>query len=534
MAIPTWSPRESITRQEQFLLKRLERNRKLFGFLRLHRQELFDEGFQAELASMYRDTGAGKDPKPPAMLAMALLLQAYVGASDADAVELTLVDLRWQMVLDCLSSQEPAFSQGTLFDFRERLIAHDMDRRLLERTRELAHRTKGFDAKKLPKTLRIAIDSAPLEGAGRVEDTFNLLGHAARKVVDCAAALLDWSKERVCREAGVPMVLEPSIKAALDVQWSDPEQKAIALERLVSQLDGLERWLARRLPDDVERPPLHDHVETLRQLRAQDLEPDPKGGGARIREGTAPDRRISIEDPDMRHGRKSKTKLFNGYKRHIATDLDEGLVLACAVLPANRPEDEAVPALRQDLAEQFIEPDQLYIDRGYINSPLVADVLARRGSIICRPWVQPNRGLFTKDDFQINLRALTVRCPAGQVRPFRLGHTVEFDRDTCNACSLRSQCTTSARNRGRMLRIAEDELLQERLRRAAATTRGRQSLRKRTAVEHRLAHVTRRQGARARYRGQRKNLFDLRRSSAVVNLEAIQHRATVATQREAA
>ncbi len=47
--------------------------------------------------------------------------------------------------------------------------------------------------KQLPKSLRIAIDSSPLEGAGRVEDTFNLLGHAARKVVECAAAALQLS-----------------------------------------------------------------------------------------------------------------------------------------------------------------------------------------------------------------------------------------------------------------------------------------------------------------------------------------------------
>jgi hypothetical protein len=399
-----------------------------------------------------------------------------------------------------------------------------MDQRLLERTRELAHRTKGFDAKKLPKTLRIAIDSAPLEGAGRVEDTFNLLGHAARKVVDCVAVLLDWSKERVCREAGTPMLLEPSIKAALDVQWSDPDQKPIALERLVAQLDRLESWLAGRLPHEIERPPLREHIETLRQLRAQDLEPDPDGGGTRIREGTAPDRRISVEDPDMRHGRKSKTKLFNGYKRHIATDLDEGLVLACAILPANRPEEEAVPALRADLEEQFLEAGELYIDRGYINSPLVAEVLARRGEVICRPWVAHNHGLFTKDDFRINLRDLVVTCPAGQVQPFELGLTLEFDKDTCGACALRSRCTKATGKHGRLLRIADDELLQERLRRAAATRRGRQRLRERTAVEHRLAHVTRRQGRRARYRGQRKNLFDLRRASAVVNLETIHRR----------
>jgi len=39
---------------------------KLFAFLRDHRHELFDDGFQAELEAMYRDTGAGREPVPPA------------------------------------------------------------------------------------------------------------------------------------------------------------------------------------------------------------------------------------------------------------------------------------------------------------------------------------------------------------------------------------------------------------------------------------------------------------------------------------
>ena len=47
----------------------------------------------------------------------------------------------------------------------------------------MAKRTKGFDPKKTPKTLRVGVDSRPLEGAGRVEDTINLLGHAARSIV---------------------------------------------------------------------------------------------------------------------------------------------------------------------------------------------------------------------------------------------------------------------------------------------------------------------------------------------------------------
>ncbi len=187
VAMERWRPSVIVTKQEQFLLKRLEKKRRLFGFLRRHRHEIFDEEFQAELEAMYRGTGAGKDLVPPALMAMALLLQGYLGLSDWDAVETAVMDLRWRMVLGCLGDTEPPFSQGALQGFRERLIAHDMDRRLLERTVELAKRTKEFDWKKLPKTLRVAIDSAPLEGAGQVEDTINLLAHAARKVVECAA-----------------------------------------------------------------------------------------------------------------------------------------------------------------------------------------------------------------------------------------------------------------------------------------------------------------------------------------------------------
>jgi hypothetical protein len=79
MTIARWNPPVASTRQEHDLLKRLGRVRKLLGFLRQHRHELFDDTFQGELASMYRSTGAGKDARPPAMMAMAMLVQGYLG-----------------------------------------------------------------------------------------------------------------------------------------------------------------------------------------------------------------------------------------------------------------------------------------------------------------------------------------------------------------------------------------------------------------------------------------------------------------------
>ena len=102
---------------------------------------------------------------------------------------------------------------------------------------------------------------------------------------------------------------------------------------------------------------------------------------------------------------------------------------------------------------------------------------------------------------------------------------VEFGA-TCASCPLRAKCTNVKSDRGRMVRIADDEPLQHRLRKLIKSPSGREKLRERTCVEHRLAHVARKQGRRARYRGVRKNLFDVRRAASVINLETI-HRAKV-------
>ena len=119
------------------------------------------------------------------------------------------------------------------------------------------------------------------------------------------------------------------------------------------------------------------------------------------------------------------------------------------------------------------------------------------------------------------MRDRTITCPAGEVEPIDLGADVEFDPSVCGRCKLRQHCTTAGLGSGRTVTIADDELLQHSLRKLMSSPKGRERLRKRVAVEHSLAHLSRRQGHRARYRGIRKNLFDVRRAAAVQNLEVI-------------
>lgn len=521
-----WCPPVECSEREERLLRLAGKSRKLLIFLRKQRHILFTDSFQAELESMYRSSGQGEEPQSPALLCMALLLQGYLQVSDAEAVRLSATDNCWRLVLGTLAKRgdKPAFSQGGLQQFRERMIRHDMDLRLLERTIQVAKQSRAFDWKKLPKNLRVAVDSRPLVGAGRVEDTINLLGHAGRKIVECIATELEVSFEEVCLKAGVPLLLAKSIKAGLDIDWNDERAKQDALNLLCGQLDLLSKWVDKHRPK-APATELDRYCETLGQVKAQDVEVSPEGG-LQLRQGVAEDRRISIEDAEMRHGRKSKSKRFDGYKQHIVTHLDADLILSCAVTPANRPEDEATQSLSDGLVRLSFEPRELQIDRAYLNSELTETVAERKGTVVCKPWKGNNgrTGLFGKKDFRINARARTITCPAGQTEPFEAGQTVQFDPEICGSCPLRAQCTKAASGRGRSVTMGDNEGLQRKLRTLQSTRSGRVLMRDRTGVEHQLAHLANRQGPRARYRGLRKNVFDLRRLAAVQNLESIGRR----------
>lgn len=125
----------------------------------------------------------------------------------------------------------------------------------------------------------------------------------------------------------------------------------------------------------------------------------------------------------MKHGRKSKSERFDGYKEHIARDLDVPAILACAVTPANRPDGEGAGPIAADIDLQGFTLAEIHTDRAYINSPVVSEVVERGGSVFAKPWgqhaVRPR--LFSKADFQIDPRAQTITCPGRSGRALRAG-----------------------------------------------------------------------------------------------------------------
>src|ERR1700690_4630128 len=163
-----WPPKR--TRAEEQVAGKLRKASAFYRFLWDVRDELFDREFQTELRRSYQPRG--QEPCPPALLAMAMLLQRYAGLSDADAVDAAENDRRWKLVLGTLDDETSPFGQGSLVRFRMRAIANDLDRKLVDRTVELAKKTGKFGWKQL----RVALDSSPLHARGGAGAPGNLTG----------------------------------------------------------------------------------------------------------------------------------------------------------------------------------------------------------------------------------------------------------------------------------------------------------------------------------------------------------------------
>jgi hypothetical protein len=460
-----WTYPTDLTAEERCVAQALRRIGKFYVFLREVRAELFDDAFQADLAAVYQPRGTA--PVPPALLAMVTLLQAYDQVGDADAVVTAQMDKRWQLVLGCLGATEAPFSQGVLVTFRERLMAHDLDRQLLTRTIGLAKRTGKFGWQRL----QAALDSSPLLGAGRIEDTWNLIGRALNAVVTCAAKAVDRPRVAVIAEAGLTLVTRPSLKAALDIDWDDPAAQTAALQQLLGDVDRLEHWVVAQPVTTQTAPALQAALAALRAVLAQDLEPDPTTGRPRILRGVARGRQPSLGDPDMRHGRKSRSRPFTGYKRHLVKLLDSDLIVDAVARPANEPEHPMLAPLTAAVAPHGALTD-LWIDRGYLASDAIPALRARGVALHAKPWTPRNGERFPKHAFMIRVAEGVVEYPAHQRAAIRPGRsTVQFAASTCQACHLRDACTTAAD--GRSISLHPQEAFLQQLRASARTSAGR-------------------------------------------------------------
>lgn len=500
-----------------------------YGFLALHREELFsDEDF----ADLYCSDN-GRPSVSPSLLATALLLQAYEGIPDEEAKARADFDLRWKVALGVGLGERP-FAKSTLQLFRARLVLHERARTVFGQSLAFARRTGYLRSRKL----KVVLDTTYILGRGAVKDTYNLLADGIVSLARTLAAETYSSPEEWARENDLGHYFGSSLKGEAGIDWDDPEARQAFLEGVVADADRVlmvAREAMEKLPaGNPERGRLHDGAVLLERLLLQDIE---RGeDGTRLKQGVSPDRVVSVHDPEMRHGRKSERRRFDGHKAHVAVDPESQLITAADVLAGNAPDhDRALALVEHSEANAGVVIEETMGDCAYgggntrqafaeAGRRLVAKVASRRGG-----------AQLPKEDFRIDLGSMSCVCPAGQqtrkvvsissgdrygapgvpLRAFR------FDAAICDVCPLRSSCMRARLGKGRLVMIHPREaLLQEA--RAFQNSEAFAPYRKlRQAAEHRLARLMQLGVRQARYFGRTKTLFQLLIAATVANLTLV-------------
>src|SRR5215218_9546149 len=180
-----------------------------YGFLASHRRELFhDEDF----TDLYCSDN-GRPSVPPSLLATALLLQAYEGASDEEAKARADFDLRWKVALGVGLKERP-FAKSTLQLFRARLVIHERVRTVFQKSLDFARHTGYLRSRRL----KVVLDTTHVLGRGAVKDTYNLLADGIVMLArELAAGASRSEPEQWARELGLGRYFGSSLKGEAGV-----------------------------------------------------------------------------------------------------------------------------------------------------------------------------------------------------------------------------------------------------------------------------------------------------------------------------
>jgi len=489
----------------------------LYGYLAQHRVQLFrDEDF----AILYcRDNG--RPSVPPSLAVSILFLRAYDGVSFVEAIERTKYDLRWKVALG-LEMEEVPIQKSALQEFQARLVLHEQGEALLKKSIDEARRAGYVTSRKI----RVALDTTPTLGKGAVKDTYNLLADGIEKL---ACRLADVAGEPIASWAekeNLQKYFGSSLKGEAAIDWDDKAQRDQLLTQIVEdgrRLLSLAEQARHEHPEQAEA--IQADAALLERLIRQDVEEKP-GGGCQVKEGTEKDRLISVHDPEMRHGRKSASKTFNGHKTAVAVDMESQLICGVEVLAGNAGDQEkALDLVHQ--AERVMEAqvEETVGDCAYGGGPTRKAFADEQRLLTAKVPTSHNGECFPKSAFAIDLDRMEVRCPAGQTttqyesQGVRRGGHFLFPDATCQACSLRSQCVRG--QGGRSISIQPEERLQQQARVHNQTQAGQQSLRERVVVEHGIARLVRLGIRQSRYFGKTKTRFQVIMAAVVANLSLV-------------
>ena len=382
--------------------------------------------------------------------------------------------------------EERPFAKSTLQLFRAHLILHEQANEIFQHSLRFARESGYLKGRRM----KVALDTTNILGRGAAKDTYNLLADGivqvaralARKdtynlladgIVQVARALARVDGKFV-KEWGLAHDLEgyfgSSVKGEAGIDWDNKNERQAFLQKIVADADRLlamARHAQGRFPaESSQRQSILEAMELLGQLLLQDVER--REDGPALKKGVSRDRVPSAHDPQMRHGRKSKSNHFDGHKAALAVDTDSQLVTAVGILSGNASDKTGALGLVERSEENTgIEVEETIGDAAYGDGATRQAFADAGRTLIAKVPARPEKAHFPKEDFHIDLEAATCTCPAGQkTQSLRvLNHRRNspsgwkpawgfvFDGRVCRGCNLRSQCIASKNGKGRTVSL---------------------------------------------------------------------------------
>jgi transposase len=466
-----------------------------------------------DLAGMYCADN-GRPSLPPSLLSGTLLLQFYDDVSDEEAVARMRFDLRWKVALN-LPLDFEAPHPSSLSVFRGRLIEHGHERYAFNRLIQVG-RAAGF----LPEKISVLVDTMAQHGAGAVQDTYTLIRKGIRRVLKLAG--YQAPSQRRGLAANLAAYLDSDRKA--EIEWADPAARAAQLKVLAQDAEAV-LDVALEHADD---PEVRAAAWLLTKILGDDLSRD-EAGDPQIGQGVAADRIISLTDVEMRHGRKSASRRFDGRKLQVAEEPTSELLVAIEPVAANVGDGQDLLAVLDGIEAQYgLTVERSIADGAYGTGDNRADC-AQRDIDLVSPLAVPHDAEVAKAAFVIDLQTDQVTCPQGHTTTTykvarddqgRAVKTFSFDRATCAACPLFTRCVHS-KIQGRSITVHYHEALLQAARLRQQTDEFKALYRLRVAVERKVAELAQHGSKQARYLGTVKDRLQAHWTGAGVNLKRL-------------
>ncbi|MFB7560963.1 IS1182 family transposase [Streptomyces brevispora] len=478
----------------------------------------------------------GRPGVAPGRLALVSILQFTENLTDRQAAHAVRarIDVKYLLGLELT---DPGFDHTVLTGFRDRLLAHGLEEKILD----LLLGRLASEGLVAPGG-RQRTDATHVLAAVRSLNRLEFIGEALRAAMEAlAVAAPDWM-----RTAMDPVWQERYGTRVDAYRLPTDEQERRGLARQIAA-DGyrlLEAVVAPAAPAWLREIPA---VTVLRTVWLQQFSRTVTDGVEEVawrgKDDLPPGRMLitSPYDPEARYSKK-RGSAWVGYKIHLSESCDDPgevhrphLITHVETTDATVNDAMVVETVHDRLTSRGLLPAEHLLDAGYTSAELLLTAPIARGVSVIGPVRSNNtrqaaqKNGFGKTAFTINWQAEHAICPSGATSRYwtagvdnngRDAIRIRFATSTCAPCPVRDQCTRSTQY-GRQLTVRpqEQDALLERVRAEQSTDEWKDRYAARAGVEGTIHQAVAAAGVRrTRYIGLAKTHLAHVLTAAAINL----------------